>query len=140
MKLLISTGEVSGDLQGSLLINALKTNAEKRKIELEIIALGGERMQEAGAKLISNTSSIGAIGFLEALPYVLPTLNAQSKIDNYLSSSPPDAVVLIDYMGPNIRLGLKVKKKFPNIPIIYYIHCRWPDSPTRYSSRTIRCC
>lgn len=121
MKLLISTGEVSGDLQGSLLINALKTNAEKRKIELEIIALGGERMQEAGAKLIANTSSIGAIGFLEALPYVLPTLNAQSKIDNYLSSSPPDAVVLIDYMGPNIRLGLKVKKKFPNIPIIYYI-------------------
>ncbi|ABM76317.1 Lipid-A-disaccharide synthetase [Prochlorococcus marinus str. NATL1A] len=121
MKLLISTGEVSGDLQGSLLINALKTNAEKRKIELEIIALGGERMQEAGAKLISNTSSIGAIGFLEALPYVLPTLNAQSKIDNYLNSSPPDAVVLIDYMGPNIRLGLKVKKKFPNIPIIYYI-------------------
>ena len=121
MKLLISTGEVSGDLQGSLLINALKTNAEKRKIELEVIALGGERMKEAGAKLISNTSSIGAIGFLEALPYVLPTLNAQSKIDNYLSSSPPDAVVLIDYMGPNIRLGLKVKKKFPNIPIIYYI-------------------
>ena len=121
MKLLISTGEVSGDLQGSLLINALKTNAEKRKIKLDIIALGGERMREAGAKLIANTSSIGAIGFLEALPYVLPTLNAQSKIDNYLSSSPPDAVVLIDYMGPNIRLGLKVKKKFPNIPIIYYI-------------------
>ncbi|WP_269617386.1 lipid-A-disaccharide synthase [Prochlorococcus marinus] len=121
MKLLISTGEVSGDLQGSLLIKALKTNAKKRNIELEIIALGGERMRNAGAKLISNTSSIGAIGFLEALPYVLPTLNAQSKIDNYLSSSPPDAVVLIDYMGPNIRLGLKVKKKFPNIPIIYYI-------------------
>ena len=121
MKLLISTGEVSGDLQGSLLIKALKTNAEKRKIELEIIALGGERMSDAGAKLISNTSSIGAIGFWEALPYVIPTLKAQSKIDNYLNSSPPDAVVLIDYMGPNIRLGLKVKKKFPNIPIIYYI-------------------
>ncbi len=121
MKILISTGEVSGDLQGSLLIKALKANAEKRKIELEIIALGGERMKEAGAKLISNTSSIGAIGFLEALPYVLPTLKAQSTIDNYLSSSPPDALVLIDYMGPNIRLGLKVKKTFPNIPIIYYI-------------------
>jgi len=121
MKLLISTGEVSGDLQGSLLIKALKNNAEERKIKLDIIALGGERMRKAGAKLISNTSSIGAIGFLEALPYVLPTLNAQSKIDNFLNFSPPDAVVLIDYMGPNIRLGLKVKKNFPNIPIIYYI-------------------
>tara|TARA_B100000965_G_scaffold314919_1_gene275070 strand:+ start:156 stop:1331 length:1176 start_codon:yes stop_codon:yes gene_type:complete len=121
MRLLISTGEVSGDLQGSLLIKALKDNAEKRKIKLDIIALGGERMKEAGAKLISNTSSIGAIGFLEALPYVFPTLKAQSKISNYLNNFPPDAVVLIDYMGPNIRLGLKVKKKFPNIPIIYYI-------------------
>ena len=121
MKLLISTGEVSGDLQGSLLIKALKANAEKRKIKLDIIALGGERMRDAGAELISNTSSIGAIGFLEAIPYVLPTLNAQSKIDNYLNCSPPDAVVLIDYMGPNIRLGLKIKKTFPNIPIIYYI-------------------
>ena len=121
MKLLISTGEVSGDLQGSLLIKALKDNAERREIELDIVALGGERMKEAGAKLISNTSSIGAIGFLEALPYVLPTLNAQSKIDNYLNFSPPDGVVLIDYMGPNIRLGLKVKKAFPKIPIIYYI-------------------
>ncbi len=121
MKLLISTGEVSGDLQGSLLIKSLMTNAERRKIKLEIIALGGERMRKAGAKLISNTSSIGAIGFLEALPYVLPTLNAQSKIDHYLKSSSLDAVILIDYMGPNIRLGLKVKKKFPNVPIIYYI-------------------
>ena len=121
MKLLISTGEVSGDLQGSLLIKALKDNAEKRNIKLDIIALGGERMREAGAKLISNTSSIGAIGFLEALPYVLPTLKAQSKIDDYLHSSTLDAVVLIDYMGPNIRLGLRVKKTFPNIPIIYYI-------------------
>ncbi len=121
MRLLISTGEVSGDLQGSLLIKALKDNAKKRKIKLDITALGGERMREAGANLISNTSSIGAIGFLEAIPYILPTLNVQSKIDNYLNSFPPDAVVLIDYMGPNIRLGLKVKKFFPNIPIIYYI-------------------
>ena len=78
-------------------------------------------MREAGAKLISNTSSIGAIGFLEALPYVFPTLNAQSKVEKYLNSFSPDAVVLIDYMGPNIRLGLKVKKTFPNTPIIYYI-------------------
>ena len=121
MRLLISTGEVSGDLQGSLLIKALNDNAKKRKIKLQITALGGQRMKNAGAKLISNTSTIGAIGFLEALPYVLPTLSAQSKIDNYLNCYPPDAVVLIDYMGPNIRLGLKVKKVFPNIPIIYYI-------------------
>ena len=33
MRLLISTGEVSGDLQGSLLIKALKDNAKNKKIK-----------------------------------------------------------------------------------------------------------
>ena len=121
MKLLISTGEVSGDLQGSLLIRALKEEAEKRLMHLEIIALGGQRMKESGAELICDTSSIGAIGFLEAIPYILPTLKAQSKISKYLRDDPPDGVVLIDYMGPNIKLGMKIKKLLPEIPIIYYI-------------------
>ncbi len=121
MKLLISTGEVSGDLQGSLLIKDLKEEAEKRSIKLEIIALGGKRMKESGAELICDTSSIGAIGFLEAIPYILPTLKAQSKISKYLRDDPPDGVVLIDYMGPNIKLGMKIKKLLPKIPIIYYI-------------------
>ena len=121
MKLLISTGEVSGDLQGSLLIKALKEEAEKRSMKLEIRALGGKRMKESGAELICDTSSIGAIGFLEAIPYILPTLKSQSKISKYLRDDPPDGVVLIDYMGPNIKLGMKIKKLLPKIPIIYYI-------------------
>ncbi len=121
MKLLISTGEVSGDLHGSLLIKALKEEAEKRSIKLEIRALGGKRMKERGAQLICDTSSIGAIGFLEAIPYILPTLKAQSRISEYLRDDPPDGVVLIDYMGPNIKLGMKIKKLLPKIPIIYYI-------------------
>ncbi len=121
MKLLISTGEVSGDLQGSLLIKALKKEAQERSMKLEIRALGGKRMKETGAELLCDTSSIGAIGFLEAIPYILPTLKAQSKISKYLRDEPPDGVVLIDYMGPNIKLGMKIKRLLPKIPIIYYI-------------------
>ena len=55
----ISTGEVSGDLQGSLLITALKRQAAADGLELEIVALGGDKMAKAGAKLLGNTSSIG---------------------------------------------------------------------------------
>ncbi len=121
MRLLISTGEVSGDLQGSLLIKALRTEAEKRSIDIDIIAFGGKRMEEAGAMLLSDTSSIGAIGFWEALPFVLPTLKAQAKMNYLLKNNTIDAVILIDYMGPNIRLGNKFKNNFPAIPIVYYI-------------------
>ena len=47
VRLLISTGEVSGDLQGSLLIRALRLEAERRGLELEVLALGGPRMEAA---------------------------------------------------------------------------------------------
>ncbi len=120
-RLLISTGEVSGDLQGSLLVSALIREANQRSIPLELVALGGPRMQAAGAELIANTASIGAIGFWEALPLVIPTLRVQDKLDNFLEQHPPDALVLIDYMGPNIRLGNKLRNLFPSLPIVYYI-------------------
>ncbi|WP_320676290.1 lipid-A-disaccharide synthase [Prochlorococcus sp. MIT 1300] len=121
LRLLISTGEVSGDLQGSLLIEALKEEALRRDLSIEILALGGNRMEAAGAELIADTAPMGAIGLLEALPLVLPTLLIQSKVNQLLISRPPDAVVLIDYMGANIRLGNRLRKHFAKIPIIYYI-------------------
>ena len=62
VRLLISTGEVSGDLQGSLLMHSLKAEALRRGIELEILALGGPRMMAAGAVLIADTAPMGAIG------------------------------------------------------------------------------
>ena len=43
-KIFISTGEVSGDLHGSLLSKALLDEAKKRSIDLEICGLGGERI------------------------------------------------------------------------------------------------
>ena len=61
-RLLISTGEVSGDLQGSLLVQALRQVASERGQDLEIVALGGERMERAGARLLANTAPMGAIG------------------------------------------------------------------------------
>ena len=121
VRLLISAGEVSGDLQGSLLIEALTSEAAKRGVDLEILALGGRRMESAGAELIADTSSIGAIGFWEALPFVIPTLRVQSLVDKVLVQRQPDVVILIDYMGPNIRLGNKIKNLGIQIPIVYYI-------------------
>ncbi len=121
LRILISTGEVSGDLQGSLLVEALFREASRRKLDLEVFALGGPRIKNAGATLISNTAPMGAIGLWEALPYVIPTFRVQSRLDNSLKINPPDALVLIDYMGPNIRLGNKMRRLNPKIPIIYYI-------------------
>jgi lipid-A-disaccharide synthase len=121
MRIFISTGEVSGDLQGAILIKALKKQAAIANIDLEIVALGGERMKQSGATLLGNTTSIGSVGLLEALPFVLPTLKLQSITKKYLTNNIPDALVLIDYPVSNIAIGRYVKKHLPQIPIIYYI-------------------
>ena len=121
MSIFISTGEVSGDLQGGMLVEALRHQASASGKELEIVALGGERMTQAGATLLANTTSIGSVGLLEALPFVLPTLKIQNQTKKYLQNNPPDVLVLIDYAAPNIAIGSYVKKHLPQVPIIYYI-------------------
>ena len=121
VRLLVSTGEVSGDLQGSLLIKALHQEARSRQIPLQVVALGGRRMQAAGAELLADTATMGAIGLWEVLPFVLPTLKLQRVLRRWLVDTPPDGVVLIDYMGANVSLGRQVKRRHPHIPIFYYI-------------------
>ena len=121
MRLFISTGEVSGDLQGGLLVKALFRQAEKLHIPLEIEGLGGKRMAEAGAKLIADTTGIGSVGLWESVPFIIPTLQVQNKAKKYLQTNLPDAIVLIDYVGPNLAIASSLKKKYPKIPIIWYI-------------------
>ena len=121
MRIFISTGEVSGDLQGAMLIDALKRQATAIGVELEIVALGGERMAAAGANLLSNTTGIGAIGILESLPFVLPTLQVQRRARQYLRQNPPDVLVLIDYVNPNLAVGGYVRQHLPEVPVVYYI-------------------
>ena len=120
-KIFISTGEVSGDLHGSLLSNALFVEARKRSIDLEVYGLGGERMKKEGVEILQDTTSISAIGIWEALPLIIPTLKIQKNFYKFLKKVSPSCLILIDYMGPNINIGRKIKSGNTKIPIYYYI-------------------
>jgi lipid-A-disaccharide synthase len=121
MRIFISTGEVSGDLQGALLITALQRQAQVEGLELDIVALGGEKMAAAGAEILGDTSGIGSMGIVEALPYFLPTIQVQKRAIAYLKENKPDLIVLIDYMTPNIGIGSYMEEHFSDVPIVYYI-------------------
>ncbi|HEY9770617.1 MAG TPA: lipid-A-disaccharide synthase [Coleofasciculaceae cyanobacterium] len=120
MKIFISTGEVSGDLQGAMLVKALYKAAADRHFDLEIAGLGGDRMKEAGANILANTAAIGSMGFIEAIPFILPTIKIQNLTKKYLKKNSPDILVLIDYPAANLALASYVKKH-SQIPVIYYI-------------------
>jgi lipid-A-disaccharide synthase len=130
----ISTGDVSGDLQGALLVTALTQLAEKSGIDLNIVALGGSRMAAAGATIVADTVSISSIGVWEALAYIQPSIQARNLAKKYLKTTRPDAIVLIDYVDPNIDVGKYARSILPNIPILYYIAPQdwvWPRQHKR---------
>jgi lipid-A-disaccharide synthase len=121
LRIFISTGEVSGDLQGAMLIEALQRRASSANLQLEIVALGGDRMAAAGAAILGNTTSIGSIGLFESIAYISPTLDLQRRAKQYLQQYPPDLVVLIDYMGPNLVISSYLRQVAPQVPIVYFI-------------------
>ena len=121
VKIFISTGEVSGDLQGAMSIESLYRVASDRALELDIAGLGGDRMKNTGANILANTAAVGSMGFVEGIPFVLPTIEIQNRAKKYLTQHPPDILVIIDYPAPNLALASYVKKNFPNIPVVYYI-------------------
>ncbi len=120
-KIFISTGEVSGDLHGGLLSKALFDQARKYSINLEIYGLGGEKMKNEGVQIIQDTTSISAIGIWESLPLIIPMMKIQKKFYKLIEKHRPNCLILIDYMGPNIKIGTKLKRSRSNIPIYYYI-------------------
>jgi lipid-A-disaccharide synthase len=120
-RLFIHTGEVSGDLQGGLLTSALYRQAQQRGIDLQVIGIGGQRMEDAGANLLLNTVKLSSIGLIEAVPFLLEGRKAQKQVNQYLLAHPPDVMVLLDYMGPNVAVGKFVRKHLPTVPMVYYI-------------------
>ncbi len=120
-KIFIHTGEVSGDLQGGLLAEALNRQAKKRGIKIEVTGVGGHQMEAAGTKVLVNTLKLSAIGILEALPYYLKGRGLQKQVQQYLLNNPPDLMVLLDYKGPNLAVGKFVRKHLPNVSMVYYI-------------------
>lgn len=120
-QIFIHTGEVSGDLQGGLLVSALHRQAAKRGIDLSVVGAGGHNMAAAGAKILVNTVRLSSIGLIEAVPYLVEGRQAQKQISQYLLGNPPDLMVLLDYITPSIAVGKFIRKRLPQVPLVYYI-------------------
>jgi lipid-A-disaccharide synthase len=115
MKFYCIAGENSGDLHGSFLVRALR----KRLPNIQIRGVGGAKMRQAGMELFMDNQSLNVMGFVEVLrhlPHLLQVLDAVKKdiLDYH-----PDAVILIDYPGFNLRLAKFLKRS--GVKVYYYI-------------------
>jgi lipid-A-disaccharide synthase len=114
-RLYIIAGEASGDLHGANLVKALK----KLQPDLDVQGWGGDLMQEAGVRITKHYRELAFMGFAEVVAN-LRTISKnfkRSKAD--IAEFAPDAVILIDYPGFNLRMAPFIKSL--GIPIHYYI-------------------
>ncbi|OGI06102.1 MAG: lipid-A-disaccharide synthase [Candidatus Margulisbacteria bacterium GWF2_35_9] len=114
-RLLVLTGEVSGDLHASFLIKAIK----KQIPDVLIYAVGSEKLQKEGAVIIADISKKSTIGFLEALTVIPTLLKLRKKIITLFNKIKIDRVICVDYQGFNMIMAKEAKRR--NIPIAYYI-------------------
>ena len=90
-------------------------------IDLNIVALGGSKMAAAGANILVDTAVISSMGFWEALSDLESPFKVRRLAKNYLKTTPPDIIILIDYIGTNLNIGNYAHTELPAVPIFYYI-------------------
>ncbi len=126
--LLMVAGEASGDAHGAELIQALR----ERNPRLRVIGVGGPRMAAAGQEQLLDLSAHAVLGLTEVLKQYFKFRKFRDQILELARTERPDAVVLIDCSGFNLRLTPKLRRDLPGTRIIYYI------SPQGWASRASR--
>lgn len=134
MKYYIIAGEASGDLHGSNLIKELK----KLDASAAIRCWGGDKMQQAGAELVKHYRDLAFMGFWEVIKNIFTILRNLSFCKKDIEQFQPDAIILIDYPGFNLRIAKWAKQN--GYRVIYYISPQvwaWKESRVRMMKQTI---
>ena len=113
----VISGEESGDIYGARLINELK--GILKGDQLRFSAMGGSRIAETGAKIMVNATELGVVGIFEIMGMIGTFIRIFRQLVKRAAKEKPDAVILIDYPGFNLRFAAKLYKL--NIPVIWYI-------------------
>jgi lipid-A-disaccharide synthase len=118
MTIYFVAGEVSADNHGAALMRSLRVLDP----ELKFIGRGGPQMgQVAGAEFKNWMGDAAVLGLWEVLRKYGYFREQFSQTLSEIQESKPDAVVLIDYPGFNLRLARALRKKSQTPKTIYYI-------------------
>jgi lipid-A-disaccharide synthase len=115
MRYYIIAGEASGDLHGSNLIKELM----RLDAAAEIRCWGGDKMQAAGGALVKHYRELAFMGFSEVLMNLRNIFRNLKFCKEDILQNNPDALILIDYPGFNLRIVKWARQQ--GLKIIYYI-------------------
>ena len=121
-RLYVIAGEASGDLHGSNLLREFisQNNENESPLELDIRFWGGDKMADViGKTPVKHFKELAFMGFVEVLANIRTILKNIKFCKKDIEEFQPDALLLIDYPGFNLRIAEWAKSK--GIKIYYYI-------------------
>ena len=114
-RLLISSGEPSGEFYGAELVAELR----KRVRGLDALGLGGDRLAAEDVRLLAHIKDLAVVGLVEVLSHLRRIKRLFDSVVAEAERLRPDVAVLIDYPDFNLRLARELKKR--GIPVVYYV-------------------
>lgn len=115
MKYYLISGEASGDLHASNLVREMK----RMDPSCDFRAWGGDLLQQQGVTLVKHYRDLAFMGFTEVLMNLRTILGNIDFCKKDILSYKPDAIILVDYPGFNLRIAKFAKEQ--GIKVYYYI-------------------
>lgn len=112
----IIAGETSGDKHAARLVHAMKN---KFNHQIQFVGIGGDLLAREGVELIEHIKNISFLGLWEVLKNLSKIKALFKKTREKIIQIKPDAIILVDYPGFNLKIAKFAKKR--GIPVIYYI-------------------
>ena len=117
MKYYLIAGEASGDLHASRLMRALK----EQDGEAEFRFFGGDLMAAEGGTLVKHYRELAYMGFIPVLMHLRTILRNMKRCKQDITEWQPDAVILVDYPGFNLKIAKYVHEmRGTRFPKVYY--------------------
>lgn len=120
---LIIAGEHSGDEHAAKMVSGLLAAHP----DLEVAAIGGRHLQEAGAQLLFDLTQFSVVGFFEVVKHLRSAFRLLDEILRWIDENKPRAVCFVDYPGLNLKIASKLherglaSKAGGPIRLLYYI-------------------
>ena len=116
MKYYLIVGEASGDLHASHLMKALLKEDPKAEFRF----FGGDMMSAVGGTRVRHYRELAYMGIIAVLLHLRTILRNMAFCKRDIVEWQPDAVILVDYPGFNLKIA-KFVHDHTRIPVYYYI-------------------
>lgn len=112
---MILAGEASGDLHGAGVVRALRELSPG----IEVFGMGGDHMRGEGMDILVDIRKMAFMGFVEVVRNLRTVFEAERVLGRAMEQRKPEAVLLIDYPGFNLRFARRARKA--GVAVFYYI-------------------